>query len=125
MERDALKTDRRSVKRLYPSRSMQLVFKHNKPVVGRIHSISTRGVSVVYAGKCLQDMESEVAIKMALDLQSKLVVDNLLAKPVYNIPTLTQGETFRGEHMRLCGFEYVGLSPVVEKKIDRLITSAH
>ncbi len=119
-----MKKDRRSMKRLYPSRSMQLVFNCKKPVMGRIHNISTRGVSVEYSGECRLDMEKKVIVKMAVDLQSNLVVDGLCCKPVYDIATLAQGQTFRGGHMRLCGFVYEELSPAVQKKIDRLIASA-
>ena len=120
-----MKKERRSTKRCYPDQAMPLVVNCAKPVVGRIHDISTSGVSIEYTGDIRIDLQQAAHVKLASDLQSSLLVEGIRCRPVYDIPMLAEGQSFRGGPMRLCGFKYDAVSQSKMKKIEQLIASAN
>ena len=67
-----MKKDRRSTKRVYPDRPVQLIFDCGKQVIGRVHNISNQGVAVEYDATLIscRDME-EVSTQIAVDQQSR------------------------------------------------------
>ena len=119
-----MERERRNEKRIYPVKTMQLIFESRKPIVGRIHNISHCGVSVEYDGQSPPDLDGEITIKMTLDMQSSLMVDGVRCRSVYDIPTLTHDRSFRGANLRLCGLEYTGMSPDHRQNLERLLASA-
>ncbi len=118
-----MKKERRALERLYPERDMQVIFKGPKPIVGTIYNISTKGVSVEYDGRNRPQMDRDVSIKLALDLQSALIVDDILCTPIYDIPTLARKKTFRGVNMRLCGLKYADLNQTDQSMLQKLLAS--
>ena len=92
--------------------------------MGRISNISTQGVSVEYAEGAWQPQAGqEVGVKLAIDLQCPLMVEDASCVTIYDIPTLAHDETFRGSRMRLCGLKYSNLSDVQRNQLRRLLDS--
>jgi hypothetical protein len=120
-----MKKERRSYRRLYPKKALQVILTCEKPVIGRIHSISGGGVPFEYNDTCHIDHQAEITITLAMDLLSSHVVKDIPCKWVYDIPTLVENLTFRGTEMRLGGLAYLDLSRRQKEALDQLLAAAH
>jgi hypothetical protein len=115
--------ERRNAERLYPKRSMQLIFNGGEKVVGRIYNISAQGASFEYDSPWRPALGNQIVAKIAIDLQSNLVVDDIHCTAIYDIPTLAQDQTFRGSTSRLCGLEFHDLDPSRQDQLSHLLAS--
>jgi hypothetical protein len=119
-----MKKERRRIKRIHPTEKVPLLFSCNSLVIGRIHSISPQGVSVEYEeGSCRPELGHDILIKIADAHQQPDCADEIRCITVYDIPTLSQGQTFRGKKMRLMGMHYAETDLKNRDKIDRLLAS--
>jgi hypothetical protein len=116
----SMNKERRKTKRLCSHKDIQVILNCTTPFVGRIHDISAQGLSVVYEGKCQLALEHDIVISIFEDTE---MIGNLRCRPVYNIPTLTHGRSFRGKEMGLLGVAYARLNPAHHAKLNRLLES--
>ena len=103
---------------------MQLIFHSPGKAMGRINNLSSLGVSVEYAeGEWQPAADQEVKVRLAIDVQSPLIMEDVPCMTIYDIATLAQNETFKGSKMRLCGLKYIALTDQQQEKLHQLLDS--
>ncbi len=119
-----MKIERRSARRIYPDRPVQLIFNCGHQIIGSVHNISSKGVAVKYDAALFSCRNNEdVSAKIAVDQQRRLKVEGLCCTPVYDISTLAHDQSLRGANMRLCGMKFRGLNQTQYNGLHRVLAS--
>ena len=101
-------------------KGMLLIFDCNQSVIGRIQTISASGVSVEYEdGPCRPRMNENLFIRIINEHRQSDPPHAMRCTPVYDIPTLSHRQTFKGKQMRLFGMHFNNLNPHDRQQIQR------
>lgn len=115
-----MRTDRRRAIRLHPKKDIQVIFDCTGPVMGRVCDISALGLSAQYEGSCRLDLFREIVVSIVIGDDAEVIGD-LRCVPVYNIPTLAEGRSFRGNDIHLLGLAFKKMKAHPLSRLDRLL----
>ena len=117
--------ERRRVVRLHPQADLLVIFDCNQLVIGRIHTISPLGVSVEYEdGLCRPPIDRDILVRIMDERTQAVPIHALHCTPVYDIPTLSHRQSFKGRPMRLSGMHFTQIDSADQQRIDLLLQSS-